>query len=167
MNGISVTHVSSGQLMSELRKKCCGTPKSLIGHGRFYPLLYCLFVYLFYIRSLLMISQAPDYYTEEIKHNSSTGKNRNLFSRVTYKKHQGPIQRVFHNNSAGPWVAHIVISLESGQVCCREPRVCVLLPRLQATWKGRSATFLPPPVNSTDHSLLWPTAIPQGSLTRF
>lgn len=105
MNGISVTHVSSGQLMSELRKKCWGTPKSLIRHGRFYPPLYCLFIYLFHIRSLLMISQAPDYYTEEIKHNSSTGKNWNLFSRGTYKKHQGPIQRVFHNNSTGPWVA--------------------------------------------------------------
>lgn len=49
-----------------------------------------------------MISQAPDYYTEEIKHNSSTGKNRNLFSQVTHKKHQEPIQTMFHNNSTGP-----------------------------------------------------------------
>lgn len=100
MNSISVTHVSSSQLKSELGKKCCSTPKSLIQCGRWYPLLYCCFgfFFFFHIRSLLMISQAPDYYTEEIKHNSSTGKNRNLFSGVTNKKQQEPIQTMLHNN---------------------------------------------------------------------
>lgn len=106
MNSISVTHMSSWQLTSELRKKCCGTPKSVDAAWEILPTAYCFYIYIyFHIRSLLMISQAPDYYTEEIKHNSSTGKNRNLFSQVTHKKHQEPIQTMFHNNSTGPWVA--------------------------------------------------------------
>ena len=48
MNSISVTHVSSSQLKSELGKKCCSTPKSLIQCGRWYPLLYCCFGFFFF-----------------------------------------------------------------------------------------------------------------------
>ena len=176
MNSIFVTHVSSWQLTSELRKKCCGTPKSWIWRGRFYSLLYCLcmcvyvyiYIYIFisgpfwWFLRLLTITQRK---LSTIPLLERTG----IYSHGSHiKSSRSQYRQCSIITLQVPELPKItVIYLESGQVCCMEPRVCELLLRLRTTWKGQSALSLPPPVNSTDHSLLWPTAIPQGSLTRF
>lgn len=150
-----------------IKKEVLRHPKSLIRHGRFYPLLYCLFIYLFHIRSLLMISQAPDYYTEEMATNSSTGKNRNLFSRAHIKKYQGQYRECSIITLQAPELPKITaISLESGQVCCRSlESVCSFQDCRPRGKDSQQRLCLPRKLHW--HSLLWPTAIPQGSLYSF
>ena len=170
MNSISVTHMSSWQLTSELRKKCCGTPKSVDTAWEILPTAYCFYIYIYFFISgpfwwflrLLTITQRKLSTVPLLErtgiysHRSHTKSTRSQYRQCSIITLQVPeLPKI------------TVIYLESGQACCMEPQACVLLLRLQATWKGQSAMSLPRPGNSTDHSLLWPTAIPQGSLTRF
>lgn len=172
MNSISVTHVSSWQLKSELRKKCCGTPKSLIQRGRWYPLLYCCCCFFlisgpfWWFLRLLTITQRKlstipllgrtGIYSQGSQIKSTRSQYRQCYIIPVYQ------------NSTGPWVAkdHSYLSGKRASLFM-EPRVSVHFLWLQGTWEGQSATSLPPPMNFTEHSLLWPAAIPQGSLTRF
>lgn len=101
MNSISVAQMASWQFDERIRKEMLHQDKSRYSAAEDDTHRLVILFFFFLPCSLLTISSRTfDYYTEEVKLQSSyNGRNENLFSRVTDKKHRKPRQEMLHNKS--------------------------------------------------------------------